>query len=211
MTWQEYQEAVALLYEQLEGIGTIQRNVRMPDRLTGQDRQVDVLLTIESKGHKFQAVVDAKFHTEPIDVKVVEEVIALAEAVGIGKSIIVAANGWTGPAETKAGHRYCDLRLLTLEDALELIEPDKWMMCPSCSRDCIVMDQDNAYGHPSGAWIWWLAGACRECRATLVWCQDCGEQFLISPENSLTCNCNYRWVNRNGTLEFSIIEMEDSQ
>ena len=80
MTWQEYQEAAAVLYEQLEGIGAIQRNIRMPDRLTGQDRQIDVLLTLESKGHRFQAVIDAKFHSEPLDVKVIEEVVALAEA-----------------------------------------------------------------------------------------------------------------------------------
>ena len=211
MTWQEYQEAVALLYEQLEGIGTIQRNIRMPDRLTGQDRQIDVLLTLESKGHKFQAVVDAKFHAEPIDVKVIEEVVALAEAVGVGKSVIVAANGWTAPAATKAEHRYCDLRLLTLEAALELIEPDKWMMCPSCSRDCIVMDQDNAIGGPSGGWIWWLAGACRECRTLLVWCQDCGEQFLLPRNESLTCDCNYQWDNRDGVLAFTIAKEESSE
>lgn len=210
MTWQEYQEAVALLYEQLEGIGTVQRNIRMPDLLTGQDRQIDVLLTIKSKGHEFRAVIDAKFHAEPIDVKVIEEVVSLAEAVGIGKTIIVTSNGWTAPAETKAEHRFCDLRLLGLEEALELIEPEMWSMCPSCSRDCIVMDQQNALSGPTGGWIWWLGGACRECRTMQVWCQDCGAEFLISPNHSHICDCNYSWGNREGTLEFATME-EDSR
>ncbi len=78
MTWQEYQEAVALLYEQLEGIGTVLRNQRIPDRITGQPRQIDALLKIDAKGHGVSIVVDAKFHAQPIDVKTVEEVAALA-------------------------------------------------------------------------------------------------------------------------------------
>ena len=179
MTWQEYQESVALLYEQLPGIGTVERNLRIPDRTTGQARQVDTLLTFESKGHKFQAVVDAKFHATPLDVKVIEEVVALANSVGVSQSIIVTTNGWTAPARKKADHLFCELRLLTLEQALDLLVPDKWMMCPSCSRDCIVMDQENAIQEPSGVFTWWIAGACRECRSMLVWCQACGEQLLL--------------------------------
>jgi hypothetical protein len=210
MTWQEYQESVAQLYEQLEGIGAVQRNVRIPDRITGQPRQVDTLLTIESKGHKFQAVVDAKFHADPIDVKVIEEVAALASAVGVAKSIVVASNGWTTPAVKKAEHLFCDLRLFTTEQALDLLLPDKWMMCPNCERDCIVMDQANAIGAPSGAWIWWLAGACRECRYLIAWCQDCGTRYHLKVGESIKCYCGYIWGNDNGNLCFDIGTEEES-
>jgi Fe-S cluster biogenesis protein NfuA len=214
MTWQEYQEAVALLYEQLEGIGTIQRNIRMPDRLTGQDRQIDVLLTLESKGHKFQAVVDAKFHGEPIDVKVIEEVVALADAVGVGKSVIVAANGWTAPAEAKAEHRYCDLRLFTLEDALDLIEPEKWMMCTSCQRDCIVLDQGTIIPidvTADGLAVLWLGGACRECRHAIAWCQQCGIRYHLEPGESVICSCGYQWENDDGDVWLSNSEEMESR
>jgi hypothetical protein len=203
MTWQEYQEAVAVLYEQLEGVGTVLRNQHIPDRDTGQHRQIDALLSLETKGHRLSTVIDAKFHADPIDVKSVEEVAALAEAVGACKAIVVASNGWTEPAAKKAEHLLCDLRLLTLEDALDLLVPDKWMMCPSCSRDCIVVDQANTVGGASGGWIWWIAGACRECRSLLIWCQDCGEQFLLKPGESLSCECSYHWENRGGNLEFA--------
>lgn len=208
MTWQEYQEAVAVLYEQLEGVGAVLRDQRIPDRITGQPRQIDTLLTLEAKGHKLSIVIDAKFHSDPIDVKTVEEVAALASSVGACKSVIVASNGWTEPAIKKAEHLTCDLRLLSLDDALELIVPDKWMLCPQCEHDCIVLDQANAAGGPSGGWIWWLAGACRECRALLVWCQDCGEQFLLKKRESLTCDCNYHWENQDGVLSFAITEEE---
>ena len=49
MTWQEYQEAVAVLYEQADGFGNVSRNVMVPDKITGQPRQIDVLIEIEAK------------------------------------------------------------------------------------------------------------------------------------------------------------------
>ncbi|MDR3570611.1 MAG: restriction endonuclease, partial [Candidatus Pacebacteria bacterium] len=123
MTWQEYQDAVALLYEQAEGFGNIRRNVSIPDKVTGQSRQIDVLIEMEVKGHSIRLVVDAKFHSTPIDVREVESVLALADAVGANKAIIVAANGWTEPAKKKADHVGCDLRLLPPDDAIDFIVP----------------------------------------------------------------------------------------
>lgn len=100
MDWQECQEAVAVLYEQLDGLGAVKRNVFLPDKITGQRRQIDVLIEIVTKGHSVSIVVDAKFRATPIDVKDVEELLALANAVGAHKAV-VAANGWTKPSETK--------------------------------------------------------------------------------------------------------------
>jgi hypothetical protein len=203
MTWQEYQEAVSVLYEQLEGVGTVLRNQRIPDRVTGQPRQIDTLLILETKGHKISIVIDAKFHSEPIDVKTVEEVAALADAIGSSKSVIVAMNGWTEPAAKKAEFLSCDLRLLTLDDALDLIVPDKWMLCPNCERDCVVLDQTNIVPASSGLLIWWLAGACRECRFLIAWCQDCGTQYHLKNGESVKCYCGHVWDNDDGDLSFT--------
>src|SRR4051812_1162167 len=102
MTWQEYQGAVALHYEQKEGKGSVFRNIFVPDKVTGQNRQVDILIEIEERGHKLKLLIDAKYRKEKLDVKDVEEVLALADAVRASKAVIVAANGWTKPAEIKA-------------------------------------------------------------------------------------------------------------
>ena len=128
MTWQEYQEAVAVLYEQTDGFGDVSRNVMVPDKITGQARQIDVLIEINAKGHSLKMIVDAKFHASPIDVRDLESVLALADAVGANKAIVVAANGWTEPAKKKADHVGCSLELLLIEDALDLVVPDKWKM-----------------------------------------------------------------------------------
>jgi len=124
MQWQQYQEAVACLYDLVAGYGRVRRNVYLPDRVTGQRRQIDVLVELETKGHVIRIVVDAKFHAEPLDVKDVEEVIALADAVGANKAVIVASNGWSRPAAHRAAFSGLDLRLLTPEDARALIRSE---------------------------------------------------------------------------------------
>ncbi|MDR3410472.1 MAG: restriction endonuclease [Formivibrio sp.] len=206
MNWQEYQEAVAVFYEQTDGFGNVRRNVMIPDKITGHARQIDVLIELEAKGHSVKLVVDAKFHSSPIDVKEVESVLALAEAVGASKAVIVAANGWTAPAAIKASHTGCDMRILPLEEALDLIVTDKWEMCPCCLRDCIVLDQDGALITEDGLLFWWLAGQCRECKHSFAWCQECGSYLEIPQGQSAECNCRHLWMNSQNGINLTLCE-----
>lgn len=210
MTWQEYQEAVARLYEQLDDLGSVQRNVTVPDKVTGQPRQIDVLINIEAYGHTLRLVVDAKFHSEKIDVKDVEGVLALADSVGASQAAIVAANGWTQPAAKKAESQDCMLRLLSLEDALDLLVPDKWEMCPNCNKDCIVLDMDGMTQYGS-AWLWWLAGKCRECKYGFVWCQDCGENLELPFNQEVACGCGHLWRSLNEGLFVRLNAAEEEE
>ncbi|QDT46208.1 hypothetical protein Pan258_02250 [Symmachiella dynata] len=205
MKWQEYQDAVAVLYEQMGGIGNVERNVRIPDCDTGQPRQIDVLLTIKSHNHELRIVIDAKQRQEKLDVKDVEEVAALAKSVKACKAVIVAANGWSGPAEIKANAIAMDLRILTIEDALDLVVRDKWEMCTNCQEDCIVLDQDGAV-ELNGAYLWWLAGQCRNCGHGFFWCQECGTHLSIGPNENISCECGYTWVSSSSGIELHINE-----
>ena len=206
MTWQEYQEAVAVLYEQTDGFGNVSRNVMVPDKITGQTRQIDVLIEINAKGHTLKMIVDAKFHAVPIDVREVESVLALKDAVGANKAIVVAANGWTVPAKRKADHVGCSLELLSVEDALDLIVPDKWKMCPSCGADCIVLDQEGAVTFEGGSWFWWLAGQCRGCSCARIHCQDCGTKGYLYLGQSTICACGHRWASTDKGVTIAFFE-----
>lgn len=208
MKWQEYQEAVAVLYKQTDGFGNVSKNVTVPDKITGQPRQIDVLIEISAKGHPVKLVVDAKFHASPIDVREVESVLALADAVGANKAIIVAANGWTEPAQKKADHAGCDLKLLSMEEALDLIVPDKWKMCPSCDADCIVLDQAGVVQLENGLFFWWLAGQCRGCKCARIHCQDCGVKTYISLHDSASCGCGHRWASSDEGVAIGLFEEE---
>lgn len=70
---------------------------------------------------QLKIVIDAKYHTRKLNVKDIEGVIGLARAVGADKAAIVAANGWSKPAEKKADKSRLDLRLLSTKDALSLL------------------------------------------------------------------------------------------
>jgi hypothetical protein len=73
--------------------------------------QIDVLIELEAKSHPISILVDAKFQKGKLNVKDIEDVLALAEAVKASKSVIVAATGWTRHAGTKAKFCNMDLRL----------------------------------------------------------------------------------------------------
>lgn len=208
MNWQEYQEAVAILYEQIEGFGNVKRNVYIPDKVTGQNRQIDVLIEICERGHKLTILIDAKFRSQPIDVKDVEEVLALASAVKASKTVIVTLNGWTKPAEIKAQNEDCDLKILSLETALQIIVPEKWKMCPTCENDCIVLDQDGMAKLENGFIIWWLAGQCRECKTARINCQDCGLKLYIENGKSINCDCGHKWSSSYDGITVGLNESE---
>lgn len=193
MNWQEYQEAVVSFYKQLEDLGEVDGNVRIPDKVTGQLRQVDLLLTLSYGSHKVKILVDAKKYNSPIDVKEVESVLELSRAVGANKTIIVSSNGWTAPAAIKAEFESCDLRILTIEEALEIMVPDMWELCSNCNNDCIVMDQSGFTETQEGKVLWWLAGQCRECRTAKVHCQDCGSKYYLEKDQQTDCFCNHKW------------------
>lgn len=192
MKWQEYQDATGELYMQMEGFGNVKKNITLPDKITGRLRQIDVWIEIEAKSHTIGILVDAKFRKEKLDVKDVEEVLSLANAVGANKAVIVASSGWTKPAEIKARHIGLDLRLWTLEDALNLMVADKWVMCPICENDCIVLDRSGGI-IIDGVLTLLSAGQCRECSAGLAWCWACGGRILLEVGQFAECVCGYQW------------------
>ena len=192
MDWREYEEAVAMLYEQAKGIGTVTRNARVTDSITGQLRQIDVLVTLTERGHSLSIVIDAKFRASKISVREIESVQSLAAAVNASKAVVVAANGWTGPAERRAAASGVDLTLLTLDEALDLLVPDKWSLCPTCLRDCVVLDHHGALDM-EGSLLWWLAGRCRSCGSGFAWCQECGAYLNIAAASTVRCSCGHRW------------------
>lgn len=192
MNWQEYQDAVGELYIQMNEFGIVKKNITIPDKVTGQPRQVDVWWELNLGGHIFKILIDAKKRKDKIDVKDIEEIIMLAESVNADKAIIVTNSEWTEPAERKAIHTGLDLRMFTIDEATDLIVEDKWLMCQVCMEDCVVLDNDGFL--PIGGIInWWLGGTCGTCKSVYVNCQGCGGKAIINNEATWICNCSLEW------------------
>ncbi|MDP1816516.1 MAG: restriction endonuclease [Leadbetterella sp.] len=199
MKWQEYQEAVGQLYEQMNDFGIVKKNITIPDKVTGQARQVDVWWEMSIGGHIFKILIDAKKRNAKIDVKDVEEILMLAESVNADKAIIVTNQKWTEPAERKANHTGLDLRILSIDEATDLIIEDKWLMCQVCQEDCVVLDNDG-FVMIDNIINWWLGGTCRECKSIYINCQSCGGKGIVSGNNIWTCNCPLDWSSIEGRV-----------
>lgn len=147
MDWREYQRIIGDMYTEAEGIGVRQRSITVPDGVTGRPREVDAWLEIETKGHTLVVLIDVKFRKDRIEVKDVEGVLALTDAVGAHPSVLEAANGWTSPAERKAAASRIDPRLVTVEDALvsglrrEIIIRTGESAVSGCGRERRVSDK----------------------------------------------------------------------
>lgn len=194
MKWQEYQEAVGLLYKNMDAMGNVSQNTFIPDKITGQKRQVDTWLELNMHGHQVNVLIDAKFRKGKIDVKDVEEVEALGNSVNANKIVIVTNKGWTKPALKKAKFSNNDLRILTVEEALDLLVPNKWFMCYNCKDECVVMDSDGIlYRENSGLFFDWYAGKCRGCGDTYFHCPECGNRKILEKDDKYKCSCNHIW------------------
>lgn len=213
MTWQEYQNAVAKLYESMETMGLVKQNIYIPDKITGQKRQIDVWWELIIEGHKINILIDAKFRAGKIDVKDLEEVQALADSVRANKVIIVTNNGWTEPALKKAEFSNTDLKLLEIEKALDLIIPNKWFMCYYCPDECVVMDSDGViYREESGLFFDWYAGKCRSCGDTYFHCPECGDRKILEDDDeTYECNCEHVWKKEKDKLHIKFNNLEKFQ
>ena len=203
MKSREYEDAVAEIYRGAKSQGaTVCKNVRMPDRITGQARQVDCWIEVPVTGlgedHVLKLLVDAKRYRSTVDVRDVEAVLALGEAVGADKCILICLNGWTKPAEKRARFSGLDLRLLDVEGVTKALRIETWEICPNCENDYVIMEKSGSI-ELDGLIFWWLAGQCRECESTSIWCQDCGHQMIVEAGESTRCSCGHSWsVDKSG-------------
>lgn len=194
MTWQEYQTAVGKLYEKMTEMGVVEKDKYIPDRITGQKRQVDVWCELKIDQHTINILVDAKYRKKKLDIKDLEEVEGLANAVKANKTIIVTNSGWTEPAQKRAKFSNIDFRILTIEDALSLLFPDKWFMCYSCKDECVVMDSDGViFREKNNLFFYWQAGKCRNCKDLYLHCPECGDRKIIDYNDNYQCNCKHVW------------------
>jgi hypothetical protein len=80
-------------------------NARLRDKITGQMREVDVLLTYQEGNARTRVAIECKDHKRPIDVKEIEALHGKCSDLDIDATMIVSSSGFTRPAILKAGAR----------------------------------------------------------------------------------------------------------
>src|SRR5262249_49971708 len=97
----EYESGVADVLAYLAGdAATVERNVRMPGKMSGTRRQIDVRVTGALFGSGTAVmVVDCKRYSKPIDVNHVGTFVGLVEDVGADIGLLVSTVGISPAAQ----------------------------------------------------------------------------------------------------------------
>ena len=93
----------------------IDTSKHFPDKVTGQPREHDVVLTITNAHHQTIVALECRDRSRPIGVGAVEEFHTKCQDTGIHSGIIVSPKGFAATALEKAS-RY-NIRCLSLEEA----------------------------------------------------------------------------------------------
>lgn len=123
MDWKEYEKEVFRELQERYPGAAIQWNVRIPGRISGTLRQIDILIDTQVLDAPIRIVVDAKKHSGPVDVNDVESFISMMLDVGAHRGILVSNLGYTKSALARAHNEMnqdVELDILSLEDLKEL-------------------------------------------------------------------------------------------
>jgi len=166
----ELELLVQKIQQQLAPAAEVSHNVKMRGRLTGADRQIDVLVHEKVGQYDINIIIDCKDYKHPVDVKGVEEFAGLLDDVCAQKGVLVCPAGFSSNAKTRAKglqidlyspvdtdpHKWqvsatipalCDFRLAAISFGVSISAPMPFMIKPGFFSDNLVVDEE---GHDLG-------------------------------------------------------------
>lgn len=115
--WKAFEELAASIQRQFvdDKLVNVTTNEKIEGRHSKQQRQIDICIRQNVAQYSILIVIDCKDYKVPVDVKDVETFLGLLDDVGANKGAIIAANGFSPAAKTRAAQAGVDLH--TLVDA----------------------------------------------------------------------------------------------
>ena len=101
---------------------SVQSPAHLPDRITGEPREHDVLITVAGSHHKATIAIECRDRSRKITVNDIEGFWSKCQDTGIDQGIVVSPKGFSKSAEQKAKHR--GIRCLQLTEA----ESFNWLL-----------------------------------------------------------------------------------
>jgi hypothetical protein len=97
-----FQDVVAIIYEHLAGDASKQESAMLPNRLTGEMREVDVVLRSKTAGHETVIAIEAASRSRRATVDWVEQMIGKHKNLPTDKVVLVAEAGFSKQARKLA-------------------------------------------------------------------------------------------------------------
>jgi Restriction endonuclease len=123
MNWKDYEDRVFDELRNRYPDYQIKRDTKIHGVISQTLRQIDVLIESQVLDSPVRIIVDAKMHTQPIDVNDVESFIAMMADVQADRGILISTNGYTKTAILRAhneSNQDIELDVLSLEELKHL-------------------------------------------------------------------------------------------
>jgi len=171
-------------------------NTHLPGKVSGSQRQIDVLFTTRPLPDvEMHIVVECKHYKRRIGVGVIDELIGKVSDVGAVLGILCAANGFSGPARQRAANSVVPkITLMDLTGDEDLVvniaaieeEYVARFDCPGLNCEWGEVSWGQMVSE-SGATI--AVGTCDKCGTLAIKCEDCDETEQEGFD--FECSCEY--------------------
>ncbi len=209
--WEVYERMIARLIADQLSIGLcVTPNARVEGRISGRQRQVDVLIDARhDTDNSRRIIVDAKSKKRKIDVKDVEAFRGMMEDVDATHGFLVCPAGHTKAAERRA-QSAVGICLVPLDHIADF-DPGTWPRCrrsgcehgrvfwdgyPEVWLDLKAIDGSSGTSPVREAFVH-SVGKCDRCGKFHVLCETC-DRILYVPEDDESdighqCGCRLPW------------------
>jgi len=211
--WRLFEVEVAKAQADLDPNSIVERDVRLEGVLSGQQRQIDVLVSGTMGGQPFTIAVECKHYAKRLGIGAVDEFAGKLLDIGVDRGVLYALSGLTQPAKDRAtGSHVPRIVLGDLLASDEHVEPDVRVLFTGFG-DC---PNENCYTGDI-RWTWWespearlRAGSCDTCGTWAVECPTCGEFDLLEANACYSCETKITlgWDRKGADVESVEVEVE---
>ena len=122
----DFQKLIFLIEQQLAPHGAVVReSVLLTDHRTGDGREIDIMIEIQSGVHPFKMAIECIGHSRPAPVTWIEQIQQKHADIPIHKTILVSRSGFSRAARLKA--TALDMEAISLREALSA----DWAVIPN--------------------------------------------------------------------------------
>lgn len=191
--WQQFERDVAVIYESMDDGATVTWNAMKLGRLSGVDRQVDVLIEGEYNEEPIEIAVECKHYAKPVGIGVVDQFSGMLADIGVDRGVLYTVNGFTEPAKARAkgqtqpriSPRVLHLAAPTPDDFDDVFSG--FGDCPN--TNCYTGDISwMSFGSAGGDAIDF--GHCDTCGSSAVRCTECED--ITAADEVCWCGTTYR-------------------
>lgn len=141
------------------------------------NRQIDISIRGPLAGCEILGIVDCKYFSENVDIKVVDSFAGFLEDVNADIGIIITNKGYSDAAKSRAKGSRIRLEIFDFEnlDKYVLLWDECQICSPGLDKPPALIDWDPSYGIKIDG-IYYIVdfGRCNWCNSIHIKCQSCG-------------------------------------